>query len=75
MTEPRDPGSTADERLRRKTLLALMESDMAYFQARLEILGEPVTANQSAQRRAFELLHQSLGARVLQARRRMIDSK
>lgn len=60
-----------DDRLRRKIRLAELESDMAYFQARLELLGEPATANQVAQRRAFKLLHQTLGEKVVRAKRRL----
>jgi hypothetical protein len=75
MTEPPASGRDADEHAQRKTLLARMEADMAYFQARLEILGEPVTANQQAQRKVFKLLHKSLGDRVLKAKRRMIDGE
>jgi hypothetical protein len=41
---------------------------MAYFQARLEIIGEPESTNQLAQRRAFKLLHRSIAERVLGAK-------
>jgi hypothetical protein len=63
----------AQERQRRKTRLAKLESDMAYFQARLEILGEPKTANQEAQRKAFKLLHNTLTAMVVRERRRLLE--
>lgn len=45
---------------RRKVELARMEADVAYFQARLELIGEPTTSNQTAQRKAFKLLYAKL---------------
>ena len=48
---------------------------MAYFQARLEILGEPRTANQLAQRKIFKVLHKSLGEMILEIKRRMVDEE
>ena len=36
--------------------MALLEADVAYFYARLELLGEPSTSNQTAQRKAFRQL-------------------
>jgi len=52
--------------------LARMEADMAYFQARLEIIGEPDSANQMAQRKVFKLLHRSIAERVLHAKRQSV---
>ena len=73
MKESRDIRSNADARARRRVLLAHLEADIAYFQARLEILGEPGSANQLAQRKVFKLLHKSIGEKILQAKRRMIE--
>ena len=73
MNEPRDLRSNAEERARRRVRLAHLEADVAYFQARLEILGEPGSANQLAQRKVFKLLHKSIGEKILQAKRRMIE--
>jgi hypothetical protein len=42
---------------------------LAYFQARLEILGVPGSANQVAQCKAFKLLHASISSLVTQSRR------
>lgn len=61
----------ADERLRSKLKLARMEADLAYFQARIEILGEPATANQEAQRTVFTLLRDAIGRDILRQRRRL----
>ena len=64
-----------DERRRRSnTRLARLESDMAYFQARLEILGEAKTANQKAQSRTFKLLYKSIGAAIVREKHRMMDN-
>jgi hypothetical protein len=64
-----------DEGLRLRIRLARLESDLAYFQARLEIIGDPTTTNQRAQRKAFKLLHRTIGDRVLRLRRRLVQSE
>lgn len=46
---------------------------MAYFQARLEIIGEPDSANQVAQRKVFKLLHHAIAERVLKAKRQYVQ--
>jgi hypothetical protein len=61
------------ERQRLRVRLANLEADAAYFQARLEILGEPVTANQFAQHRVFEVLRKGLDDLILKTKRRMLD--
>ena len=71
MAEP-DTASGGDERRRHRVRLARLEADMAYFQARLEIIGEPGSTNQMAQRKVFKLLHRSLAERVLQAKRQYL---
>jgi hypothetical protein len=63
------PNTDPDGRTRRRVRLARLEADLAYFQARLEIIGEPGSANQMAQRKAFRQLHKTLAGRVLQAKR------
>lgn len=60
----RSSPTEADERERRRVRLARLEADVAYFQARLEMIGEPHTANQSAQRKAFKLLYQATSHKV-----------
>ena len=64
---------TMSERQRRTLDLAHLEADMAYFQARLELLGEPRSTNQHAQRRTFKLLFMALGERMVEAKRQMMD--
>lgn len=59
-----------DERRRDRLRLARMEADMAYFQARLEIIGEPGSTNQMAQRKVFKLLHRTIAERVLRNKRK-----
>lgn len=73
MRESADQFPAMDTRQVRKLKLAHLEADMAYFQARLELLGEPRTANQEAQRRVFKLLYKALGERVVRAKRKMMD--
>lgn len=43
--------------------LAKWQADLAYFQARLALIGEPTTLHQAAQRRTFAELHQAIGTR------------
>ncbi len=61
--------AVSDELKRRRVRLARLEADMAYFQARLALIGEPGTTNQLAQRKVFRLLHQSTGGTILNANR------
>jgi hypothetical protein len=64
---PRGNGDTRSYRLRR-VRLARLEADLAYFQARIEVLGEPATVNQQAQRRAFTALYAVFAKGILAAR-------
>ena len=57
--------------LRQRIQLAHMESDLAYFQARMEIIGEPKTSNESAQYKLFQLLCRTLGNEIVQVKREM----
>jgi hypothetical protein len=61
------------EHLPGKAHITALEADIAYFQARLEILGEPETINQVAQRRLFLLLHAKSSDLLLNAKRRMLE--
>jgi hypothetical protein len=67
--------SAADqvERKRRRVRLARLEADIAYFQARLEIIGEPATANQLTQRKAFVLLLKTVSTKVAKVKREQTD--
>jgi hypothetical protein len=47
-----------------------LEADLAYFRARLELIGAPQTINQKAQQEAFRLLTQAVGAILNRLRRR-----
>jgi hypothetical protein len=71
MADP-DTAPESDERRRHRVRLARLEADMAYFQARLEIIGEPDSTNQMAQRKVFKLLHRSVAERVLRAKRQYV---
>jgi len=68
MTELEADRKALEHRRRRRTRVARLESDLAYFQARLEFIGEPGSANQRAQMKAFKLLHQQLGSKLLSAK-------
>ncbi|RKT45111.1 hypothetical protein BDD21_2528 [Thiocapsa rosea] len=57
------------ERKRRRIRLARLEADIAYFQARLEMIGEPTSANQRTQRKAFELLLKTVSTKVAKVQR------
>jgi hypothetical protein len=72
MSDP-DTAPGSDERRRHRVRLARLEADMAYFQARLEIIGEPDSANQVAQRKVFKLLHHAIAERVLKAKRQYVQ--
>lgn len=64
MTEQDNARRALEEKRKRRTMMARMEADLAYFQARLEFIGEPASANQRAQRKLFKLLHQEIGNRL-----------
>jgi hypothetical protein len=49
--------------------LAKLEADIAYFQARLELIGEPTSSNRAAQRKLFTLLHKAVAKQILDTRR------
>ena len=68
-----DSASIAEEQKRHRVRLARLEADLAYFQARLEIIGEPGSANQMAQRKVFKLLHKNVGGKILKAKRQVSD--
>jgi hypothetical protein len=65
--------AVSDERLHQRAHLALLEADIAYFQARLEMIGEPTSTNQIAQRKVFKLLQKFTGSKVLAAKRKHSD--
>jgi len=63
-----------DRRAPRRIQMARLEADMAYFQARIELIGEPRTCNQRAQCKLFEVLHKSLGGAVLREKKRLAEA-
>jgi hypothetical protein len=65
--------AAGDEGLCLHIQLALPESDLASFQAGLEIIGDPVTTNQRAQRKAVKLLQRTVGDRLLRLKRRLME--
>ncbi|UHD15375.1 hypothetical protein [Thiocapsa bogorovii] len=67
--EPQYSAADLTERKRRRIRLARLEADIAYFQARLEMIGEPTSANQLTQRKAFELLLKTVSTKVAKVQR------
>jgi hypothetical protein len=59
-----DPQPTPDAGARRRLRIAQAEADLAYFQARLALIGEPNTLNQYAQRCAFQMLYKAVGQKL-----------
>jgi cell division septum initiation protein DivIVA len=55
---------SSDGTQRKSSLLKLrvsaLEADLAYFAARLELIGEPVTSHQRAQIKAYRALEKAL---------------
>lgn len=58
--------SAADltESQRQRIRVAQLEADMAYFEARLVMIGAPATRSERAQRRAFKALLKATSAAV-----------
>ncbi|ADC61257.1 hypothetical protein [Allochromatium vinosum] len=65
-----DRQSDALERREARIRLAKLEADIAYFQARLELIGEPNSSHRAAQRKLFHLLHKATAKQILDTRRR-----
>ncbi len=71
-----DKKSTAvdpEERKRQRVRLARLEADMAYFQARLELIGVANSSNRAAQRKVFNLLHKTVASKILKVKRRFAE--
>jgi len=72
-TESREHGNQ-DAQLQRIEL-ARMESDLAYFQARIELIGEPATTNENAQHKLFQMLCRTFQNHILRAKRELAKKK
>ena len=59
-----EPQTTTDAAARRRLRIAQAEADLAYFQARLALIGEPRTLNQYAQKCAFQILYKAVGQKL-----------
>lgn len=68
MSPHEQPAAPLSPAARRRVEIARMEADVAYFQARLDFLGEPLTANQAAQRKVFKHLYNGLSSQVAEAK-------
>jgi hypothetical protein len=73
-TSDQDPARTqysapqVAERKRHRVHLARLEADVAYFEARLQLIGKPCTIHQRAHRRTFEVLHHALASEARKLR-------
>ena len=68
-----DHQGDAQGRREARIRLAKLEADIAYFQARLELIGEPNSSHRAAQRKLFTLLHKATAKQILDTRRRHAD--
>lgn len=71
--ETKGRAADSDERKRQRVRLARLEADMAYFQARLELIGAPNSSNRAAQRKVFNLLHKTVANKILKLKRRFAE--
>ena len=65
----RDASPPQQDRKRQRARVARLEADIAYFQARLEFIGDPENTNQMAQRKVFKSLHKSVANKILSTKR------
>lgn len=56
-----------EERKRHRLQMVRLQADIAYFEARLEMIGEPATLHQATQRFVFERLRHDLLKQILAA--------
>lgn len=62
-----------EERKRQRVRLARLEADLAYFQARLELIGDSHTSNRIAQRKVFHLLNKVVVTKIQNIKQRYIE--
>jgi hypothetical protein len=62
-----------EERKRQKVRLARLEADSAYFQARLELIGDSHTNNRTAQRKVFHLLNKNAVTKIQKIKQHYVD--
>jgi hypothetical protein len=68
------PKTEAESTRRQRVRLAHLEADLAYFQTRLEIIGDPQSSNQNAQRKVFEVLFKTFGNHIVRMKKRMAEN-
>lgn len=66
--DPQYSSPKVEERKRRRVHVARLEADVAYFEARLRLIGEPHSVYQRAHRKTFEVLHHALASRARKIR-------
>lgn len=62
-----------DERQRQQLRLARLETDMAYFQARLELIGDSHSSYRVTQRKVFHLLNKSVVYKIQKIKQRYAE--
>jgi hypothetical protein len=63
-----DPAETREARARRRLRIAQAQADLAYFHARLTLIGKPATLNQNAQERTFRTCTRAIGQKLVSLR-------
>ncbi|MBK1694910.1 hypothetical protein CKO09_09180 [Chromatium weissei] len=62
-----------DERKRQQLRLARLETDLAYFQARLELITDSHTSYRVTQRKVFHLLNKSVVYKIQKIKQRYAE--
>ncbi|MGQ9660040.1 MAG: hypothetical protein ACUVQI_07685 [Thermochromatium sp.] len=70
-----DLQSEALERREARIRLAKLEADVAYFQARLELIGAINSSHRLAQRKVFTLLYTAISRQIVALQHRLADDR
>ncbi|MBK1642740.1 hypothetical protein CKO12_12840 [Chromatium okenii] len=62
-----------EERKRQRVRLTRLEADLAYFQARLQLIDDSPTRNHLAQRKVFHLLSKMTVSKIQKIKQRYAD--
>ncbi|PQJ97388.1 hypothetical protein [Chromatium okenii] len=73
MADPKTPVAEIDDRQRQRLRLARLETDMAYFQARLELIGDSHSSYRVTQRKVFHLLNKSVVYKIQKIKQRYAE--
>jgi len=73
MADSNTSNAEVDERKRQQLRLARLETDLAYFQARLELIGDSHTSYRVTQRKVFHLLNKSVVYKIQKIKQRYAE--